>query len=169
MSMDNQRGGQEDRRTHLRVFVGADHRGYRLKNKVIRFLEKSGFSVTDLGTHREGVSCDYPLIARKVAEVVAKSDSYRGILVCMTGIGHTIAANKIPGIRAALCYNKKAALLSRTHNDANVLVLGARFVTQRELFNIVATWLKAKFEGGRHLRRIKQIKKIEKQYGCPHC
>lgn len=148
----------------MKIFIGADHRGFKLKKKISAFLKAREFEVVDKGTYTEGVSCDYPAISCKVAKAVAQSKNTRGILVCMTGIGHAIAANKVRGIRAALCYNKKAALLSRTHNDANVLVLGAKFVRQKELFDIVRIWLKAPFEGGRHLRRVNQIRRIEKQY-----
>jgi len=120
--------------------------------------------VVDVGTHDEGVMCDYPKISYDVATRVAKSKSARGILICMTGIGHSIAANKIPGAYAALCYNKEAAAFSRQHNNANVLVLGAKFVGESEMFEIIKIWLNAKFEGGRHLRRVKQIKEIEKEF-----
>ncbi len=147
------------------VFIGADHRGFRLKGAVIDFLRKRDFEVIDMGIGKEGVNCDYPRYARKVAVHVARHKGARGILVCMTGIGHTIAANKIPGIRAALCYNRTAARLSRAHNDANVLVLGARFVSgQRALFAIITEWFRTPFEGGRHSRRVNQIKKIEKSF-----
>ena len=148
----------------MKIYIGADHRGFNLKKKITVFLEKKGFSVEDFGTYKRNPPCDYPLISHDVARAVAHSRSDRGILVCMTGLGHAIAANKVPGVRATLCYNKKAAFLSRAHNNANVLVLGAKFVKQKDLFQIVNTWLKTPFEGGRHLRRIKQISKIERQY-----
>ena len=108
--------------------------------------------------------CDYPKISYDVATRVANSKSARGILICMTGLGHSIAANKVPGAYAALCYNKEAAALSRQHNNANVLVLGAKFVGESEMLEIIKVWLNAKFEGGRHLRRVKQIKEIEKKF-----
>ncbi len=148
----------------MKIFVGADHRGFLLKNKIIRFLEKKGFKPGDLGIKRKGVICDYPLISLKVAEAVAANKGSRGILACMTGIGHSIAANKIPSIRAALCYNRESALLSRKHNDANVLIISSRFVEQKQINGIITVWLKARFEGGRHLRRVNQIKKIEKKF-----
>lgn len=148
----------------MKIFIGADHRGYALKQKIGAALKAQGHSVVDVGTYDEGVSCDYPKMAYDVATKVAKSKSARGILVCMTGIGHSIAANKVPGAYAALCYNKEAAALSRQHNNANVLVLGAKFVGESEMFEIIKVWLNEKFEGGRHLRRVKQIKAIEKEF-----
>ena len=148
----------------MKIFIGADHRGFLLKKKVIGHLAGAGFQVIDLGVDQEGVVCDYPKIAYEVGIHTAKSKNARGILVCMTGIGHSIAANKIPGIYAALCYNREAAQLSREHNNSNVLILGAKFVGEDELFPIVDVWLNTKFEGGRHLRRIKQIKAIEKEF-----
>ncbi len=146
----------------MKIFIGADHRGFELKNKIAEILEKKGYQVVDMGTYKENPPCDYPKISYEVASKVVKSKSNRGILVCMTGIGHTIAANKIPGANAALCYNKEAALLSREHNNANILVLGAKFVFPDELFAIVDVWLSTKFAGGRHLRRVKQIRQIER-------
>lgn len=147
----------------MKIFIGADHRGFLLKKKIIRLLEEKGHTVEDAGCYEEGVSCDYPQFADKVASLVVKHKDSRGILVCMTGIGHTIAANKVPGAYAALCYNKQAAELSRQHNNANVLVLGAKFVGQSAMKDIILTWLKTPFEGGRHQRRVNQIKRIEKR------
>ena len=148
----------------MKIFIGADHRGFKLKQKVIGFLRKQGHQVTDVGSYNEE-SCDYPLISCKVASAVAKTKNARGILVCLTGIGHSIAANKVPGALAALCYNKEAAVLSRRHNNANVLVLGAKFVNPKQFKSIIMAWLNTAFEGGRHLRRVKQIKQIEKNKG----
>src|SRR3989338_2428307 len=148
----------------MKIFIGADHRGFQLKKEIKDLLARLGHQVMDVGSFDEE-SCDYPLISCKVASAVAKSRNARGILVCMTGIGHSMAANKVPGALAALCYNKEAAILSRQHNNSNVLVLGAKFVTPEELKDIVITWLNTPFEGGRHLRRIKQIKQIEKNRG----
>lgn len=127
-------------------------------------LRDAGYSVMDAGTDTDAVSCDYPALSYAVASQVAKSKTARGILVCMTGIGHSIAANKVPGAYAALCYNKEAAVLSRQHNNANVLVLGAKFLNNTaDMKKIIMAWLQAKFEGGRHLRRFKQIREIEKR------
>ena len=132
MPMDNQGGYREDSEPAMKIFVGADHRGYNLKGKVVRLLTGKGHNVVDVGTHLKGQSCDYPRFSYKVAASVVKTKGSRGILLCMTGIGHSIAANKIPGVRAALCYNQKAARLSRSHNDANILVIGSQFVGQKE-------------------------------------
>lgn len=148
----------------MKIFIGADHRGYVLKEKVKALLEQQGYNITDVGTDRDDVPCDYPKIAYQVAVNVAKSKGARGILVCMSGIGHSIAANKVPGVYAALCYNKEAAALSRQHNNANVLVLSAKFVAEKEMFEIIKVWLTAVFEGGRHLRRVNQIKAIEREF-----
>src|SRR3989338_8344357 len=148
----------------MKIYIGADHRGFNLKKKIAVFLEKKGFSVEDFGTYKRNPPCDYPLISHDVARAVAHSRSDRGILVCMTGLGHAIAANKIPGVRAALCYNKRTARLSRAHNDANILVVGAKFVRQKDIEGIIAVWLKTEFDGGRHRRRVDQIKKIEKEF-----
>ena len=149
----------------MKVFIGADHRGYNLKKKIVKLLEAADYQVIDTGSVDE-TPCDYPKISYEVATRVANSRGSRGILICLTGIGHTIAANKVPGAYAALCYNKKAALLSRQHNDANVLVLGAKFVPPEKMPEIIKVWLKTEFEGGRHLRRVNQIKEIEKQCHC---
>ena len=148
----------------MKVFIGADHRGFALKQKISEILKKQGYSVEDVGTYVPDEPCDYPKMAYAVATGVASSKGARGILVCMTGIGHTIAANKVPGVYAALCYNKEAAALSRRHNNANVLVLGAKFVGESAMFEIIKVWLAAEFEGGRHLRRVKQIKAIEQKF-----
>ena len=147
----------------MKIFIGADHRGFKLKKKIAQYLAQQKYDVVDVGAFTDDVSSDYPDISKKVAGQVLKNKDAKGILVCMTGLGHSMAANKIPGIRAALCYNKKAALLSRKHNDANVLILGSQFVKQSEMFGIIKAWLKTRFEGGRHLRRVNQIKKIEKE------
>ncbi|MBF0522757.1 MAG: ribose 5-phosphate isomerase B [Candidatus Omnitrophica bacterium] len=146
----------------MKVFIGADHRGFKLKQEIIKVLTKRGLDVVDMGTSTDKESCDYPLIGYNVAREVAKSKDHRGILVCMTGIGQAITANKVPGAYAALCYNAEAARLSREHNNANILVLGAKFTKKADLHKIVKTWLEADFEGGRHQRRVDQIKKIEK-------
>ena len=146
----------------MKIFVGADHRGFPLKQEVVKLLEDLGHEVVDKGSCQKGVKCDYPKFSYKVAKEVARAKNARGILVCLTGIGHSIAANKVPGAYAALCYKREAAILSRKHNNANILVLGAKFVTKKELKDIIVIWLRTKFEGGRHLRRVNQIKRIEK-------
>ncbi len=147
----------------MKIFIGADHRGYNLKEKVIKFLKQKKYDVADVGTHQKNKSCDYPQFSFRVAQGVAKNKNAYGILICMTGIGHSIAANRIPGVRAALCYNKKAAQLSREHNNSNVLIVGSKFVSQKEIFEIVEVWLRTSFEKGRHLRRVNQIDRMSKK------
>ena len=148
----------------MKIFIGADHRGYQFKKIIVEKLHDRGDEVVDLGTHQENEACDYPKIAYAVATHVVRARGARGILVCMTGLGQAIAANKIPGAYAALCYTPETAALSRQHNNANILVLGAKFINPKELPEIVDVWLKSKFEGGRHLRRTKQIKEIEREF-----
>ncbi len=147
----------------MKIFIGADHRGFKLKEKLIDSLVRQGHEVIDEGAYAQKPPCDYPKISEKVATAVVKNKGSLGILACMTGIGHSIAANKVPGARAALCYNKKAAVLSREHNDANILIVGAKFVKAKDIFPIVSAWLKSQFQGGRHLRRVSQIKKLEQK------
>ncbi len=147
----------------MQIFIGADHRGYLLKKKTVERLRRAGHDIVDVGTHREDVSCDYPRFSVKVADAVAGTRNARGILICMTGIGHVIAANKVPGAYAALCYNKEAAALSREHNNSNILVIGAKFVSLKAMNEIIDIWLKTPFAGGRHARRVRQIRKIEKR------
>jgi len=144
----------------MKIFIGADHRGFSFKKEIVKHLAEQGFYVVDVGTYAKDVPCDYPKFSAKVAQGVLSSKGARGILICMTGIGHSIAANRFRGIRAALCYSMAAARFSRAHNDANVLILGSKFVSKKEMIRIINTWLKAPFEGGRHLRRIKQIDKL---------
>ncbi len=146
----------------MKIFIGADHRGYHFKKKIITMLNDQGCDVVDVGANDPTVSCDYPKIAYKVATRVAKSKDGRGVLLCMSGIGQTIAANKVRGAYAALCYNAQSAALSRQHNNSNILVLGSKFVKTKDLPKILRTWLNTEFEGGRHRRRINQIKKMEK-------
>jgi len=152
----------------MKIFIGSDHRGFKLKENLVNFLKGKGFKVFNLGSYSEKPS-DYPLISYRVAKKVAKGRKNRGILICKTGIGSSIAANKILGVRAGLCYNLKAAKLCREHNDANLLVLGSDFVNQNLAKRIVSVFLKTDFLGDlkgnqRHKRRVEQIKEIEK--GC---
>ena len=146
----------------MKIYIGADHRGYKFKKKIIGLLELKGHGVIDMGTYDDTASCDYPQIASKVAGKVAGSRGAKGILVCMSGIGQAMAANKVRGAYAALCYNVQAAALSRKHNNANILVLSSKFVKPKDLPKILNTWLNTEFEGGRHRRRINQIRRIEK-------
>lgn len=142
------------------VVIGSDHGGFRLKEKIKKFLGDKGYQVKDVGCFNQE-SCDYPVYAYEAAKEVSLRNFSKGILICKSGIGNSMVANKLPGVRAALCYNLKAAKLSRMHNDANVLVLGALFVNEAMAKRMVSLWLKTEFEGGRHLRRVEQIKKIE--------
>ncbi len=148
----------------MKIFIGADHRGFQLKKNITDALKALGHEVKDVGTHVEGVDCDYPEISLQVGREIVRNPGSRGILLCMTGIGHSIAANKVPGVYAALVYNKEAAVLSRQHNDSNVLVLGSKFIDEAHMLEIVKIWLSTAFEGGRHLRRKEQIQGIEKEF-----
>jgi RpiB/LacA/LacB family sugar-phosphate isomerase len=143
-----------------RIIIGSDHAGFRLKQSLKSYLLSLGFEVKDLGTYSLK-RCDYPQIAYSLAYQVSSGNFSRGILICKTGIGNSIVANRLPGIRAALCYNTKAAKLSREHNDSNVLVLGRAFVSNSQAKRITRTWINTGFCGGRHKRRLNQIKKIE--------
>ena len=148
----------------MKIFIGADHRGFQLKKKICEWLKSTGHEVVDVGTDTEDTVCDYPLIAYKVATAIRHFPGSRGILLCMSGLGQSIAANKVPGIYAALVYNKEAALLSRKHNDSNVLVMGSKFVDESHMLEIIKIWLSTAFDGGRHLRRKEQIQKIETEF-----
>ena len=145
-----------------RIAIGADHGGFALKAALIPLLQAKGFEVADLGTHSPE-SCDYPAIAYKVASTVAERRFDRGILLCKSGIGIAIVANKVPGIRAGVCSDLFDAQRSRAHNDANVLVLGAEKLSTARAKRIVETWLSTPFEsGGRHERRVRQIAALER-------
>jgi RpiB/LacA/LacB family sugar-phosphate isomerase len=145
------------------LVAGSDHAGFKLKELVKRLLEKEGYRVEDVGTHDE-TPVDYPLYAEKVALKILEKRGRQGILICGTGIGASIAANKIPGIRAALVANVEEARLSREHNDANLLVLGGWGFDKESVPKILKTWLNKKFQGGRHRRRVNQITRLEKKY-----
>ncbi|MDS1030347.1 ribose 5-phosphate isomerase B [Bacillota bacterium LX-D] len=147
----------------MKIAIGSDHGGYALKEKVVAYLQAKDVELTDFGTM--GVdSVDYPDYALKVAEAVAEGQYDRGILICGTGIGIGIAANKVPGIRAALCNDTFSARASREHNDANILTMGERVIGPGLALDIVDIWLKTEFAGGRHSRRIAKIKEIEQKY-----
>lgn len=147
----------------MRVSIGSDHRGIEVRSWIQSTLENLNCSVDDRGTHSEE-SCDYPDIAADVARQVADAKSDRGILICGTGIGVSIAANKISGVRAAVCHNEETASLSRLHNDANVLCLPGNNADQETIASIVQTWIETDFEGGRHARRVDKIAELE----CDH-
>ncbi len=147
----------------MRIAIGSDHAGFSLKEELKEFLIKKGYQVKDVGAFSDD-SVDYPEFSEKVAVLVSQKKADRGIVICGTGIGVSIVANKVPGVRAALCQNVFTARYSRRHNDSNVLALGARVVELTQAKKIIITWLTTSFEGGRHERRVKQIKKIEDKY-----
>jgi len=145
------------------VAVGADHGGYRLKEALKPVLTSLGLEVHDVGVHAE-TPADYPDMALQVAELIASGGAMRGILIDGAGIGSAIAANKVPGIRAALCYDKASARNSREHNDSNVLTLGARLLTASQAEDVLRTWIATPFAGGRHEARVQKIRDIEQRY-----
>ncbi len=145
----------------MKIALACDHGGFRLKETVKSYLEELNIEYIDFGTFSEE-SVDYPDFAYKAAKAVAEGEADRGIFICGTGIGISIAANKVKGIRAALCYNIFAAEMSRRHNNANVLCLGGRILGDELAKAIVKIWLETPFEGGRHRRRIEKIAEIEK-------
>ncbi len=144
----------------MKIAVGSDHGGFNLKEEVKKWLQEKGHKVEDLGTFSLD-SVDYPDVAVAVSKKVAAGLADKGILVCGTGIGVSIAANKIPGIRAALCHDTFSARAAREHNDANVLALGERVIGRGLAMDIVETWLGSRFAGGRHQRRIDKITALE--------
>jgi len=143
------------------ILIASDHAGFALKEKLKAYLGKLGFRVKDLGTHSKE-RCDYPGFAYAVAKAISRRRYKKGILICKSGIGNSIVANRLPRVRAALCFNIRAAKLSREHNDSNVLVLGSAFVNEKLAKAILRVWLETEFLGGRHLRRLHQITEIEK-------
>jgi ribose 5-phosphate isomerase B len=146
----------------MKIAIAADHAGFEEKEKVKKTLDELGVDYTDMGTNSAD-SVDYPDYARKVGEAVAAGKFDKGILVCGSGTGMAIAANKVPGIRAAVAWNEEIARLSRQHNNANVLSLAARYIPDEEQSKIVKAWLETDFEGGRHERRVVKITQIEKE------
>ena len=144
----------------MRISIGADHAGFTLKQHVVEYLRELGHDVDDRGTHTEE-SVDYPAICAEVGRAVVEGRADRGIVIGGSGQGEQIAANKIPGVRAALCNDLYTARMSREHNDANVLALGGRIVASGLADEIVKLWLETAFEGGRHKRRVDQIHAIE--------
>jgi ribose 5-phosphate isomerase B len=143
----------------MKIALGSDHAGYKAKEELKKNLS-TVHQVTDCGAPSEK-PVDYPDMAAKVGELVASGKVERGILICGTGIGMSIAANKIPGVRAALCRSREEARLSREHNDANVLCLGARILSQESIIEIARVWLSVDFSGGRHEGRVEKIKNLE--------
>jgi ribose 5-phosphate isomerase B len=144
----------------VKIIIGSDHGGYELKGKLIGLLKEKKYKVEDFGTHSKD-PCDYPRIGFEVAEAVSKGKADRGILICRSGVGMTIIANKLHGIRAAACYDKAMAKSSREHNDCNILVLAADYTDFKVAKELVDIWLSTEPAGERHERRVKQIKEIE--------
>ena len=138
-----------------KIYIASDHAGYNLKNSIIARLSKKQ-KIIDLGPNSKD-SVDYPDYAKKLSKKVASNSGNFGILVCGSGMGMAIVANKTKNIRAALCYSKKNTKLSRLHNNANIITLGERLINKNKAINLIKTFLSTKFEGGRHLRRVKKI------------
>ena len=148
-----------------KIIIGGDHGGYRLKKILDEMLEKEEYRLRDVGTFSEE-PCDYPLIGARVARAVSAGIFPRGILLCKSGAGMAIVANKFPHVRAAVCQTVELARRSRQHNDANVLVLGAEQMNQKKAVAVVKAWLETPFEAGRHARRLRQIERIERKIVC---
>ncbi|TMQ60095.1 MAG: ribose 5-phosphate isomerase B [Candidatus Eisenbacteria bacterium] len=145
------------------IAIGADHAGFEMKERVKKHLESRGHAIQDMGTHSPE-STDYPPYAFRVAEAVRDGKVERGVLLCDSGNGIAIAANKVDGIRATICLNPKMAELARRHNDANVLVLASAFTAAGDLVPILDTWFQSPFDGGRHARRVGQITEYERTH-----
>ncbi len=145
----------------MKIALGADHGGYTLKKSIGEFLKDEGYQPLDFGT-QSAEPCDYPVYAYKVAKAVSDRKAVLGILICKSGNGMAMVANKLPRVRAAICFDKNVAVLSRQHNDANILVLGSEhLLDEPEL--IVRSWLESSFEGGRHKRRVNLIDRVEQR------
>lgn len=147
----------------MKIAIGSDHAGVEMKEELIGLLKEMTFEPIDLGTNGP-TSVDYPDFGERVARAVVDGKADRGILICGTGIGMSITANKIPGIRAALCNELLSARMSRLHNDANILVIGGRIIGKGLAREIAKVWLETPFDGGRHLDRLKKITLIEKKF-----
>lgn len=147
----------------MKVAIASDHRGYHLKEKVISLLKARGHEVIDDGPASDA-SVDYPDFAALVAKKVSSGEVERGILICGTGIGMAISANKFPGVRAAACTDEVTAELSRRHNDLNVLCLSGDLLSSRSIERLVDIWMKTDFEGGRHQRRVEKIRQLESEH-----
>ncbi|MEO8496690.1 MAG: ribose 5-phosphate isomerase B [Planctomycetota bacterium] len=147
----------------MQIAIGSDHRGYGMKLKLAELLTGLGHVVADEGTHSTE-SCDYPDISSAVAGKVSSGEADRGILVCGTGIGMAITANKFPGVRATTCNDEITAEICRRHNDVNVLCLSGDLLGESRLNNLLQVWLETEFEGGRHARRLEEIAEIERKW-----
>lgn len=146
-----------------KLVIGSDHTGYKIKQILIQLLKSQGFEILDVGTDNEN-SCDYPDFAIKVAEEIKNGNADFGILIDATGIPSAITANKIPGIRAATCYNEFSAQSSREHNNSNVLVIGAKTLGEESIKSVLSVWLNSVFLGERHQKRLDKISDVEKKY-----
>lgn len=146
----------------MKIGIGNDHAAVDMKFEIVKYLEESGYEMVNFGTDTND-SCDYPVYGEKVARAVANGEVDRGILICGTGVGISLAANKVKGIRAAVCSESVTARFSRLHNDANILAFGARIVGVETAKDMVNVWLNTEFEGGRHQRRVDLIMKIEEE------
>ena len=146
----------------MKICIGSDHAGFELKERIVSSLRELGFDVADVGTDSEA-SVDYPVYAFRVARAVASGEAERGILVCGSGIGMCMSANRVSGVRAVTGYEPFGAKMSRRHNDSNVLCLGSRFTGRDLAMEIVTVWLKEPFEGGRHKKRVDLIDSIAKE------
>ncbi len=147
----------------MKIAIGADHGGYELKESLITYLKSRNIQIVDCGTN-SNQSVDYPDFGLAVADMVSRQEVELGVLICTTGIGQSMTANKVPGVRAALCLNDDQAKFSRLHNDANVIVFGAKYTSAEEAQKMLDVWLATSFEGGRHQRRVEKISEIEKKY-----
>ncbi len=145
------------------IVIGSDHGGYQTKEFLKKFLGELGYRVLDIGTNSEE-ACDYPDYAYAVARIVAKGEAWRGIMIDATGVASSIVCNKVPGVRAAACYNEFVAASSREHNDANVLTLGAKVLGPELIKSIVKVWLETWFGGGRHKKRLDKVNDIERRF-----
>ncbi len=145
------------------VVIGSDHGGYQTKEMLKKYLGDLGFRVLDIGTNSEE-ACDYPDFAYAVARIVAKGEAWRGIMIDATGVASSIVCNKVPGVRAAACFNEFVAQSSREHNDANVLTLGAKVLGPELVKSVVKVWLGTWFGGGRHKKRVDKITDVEKRF-----
>ena len=142
-----------------KIYIGADHAGFELKQKLVEELKRLGYEPVDVGPKTLDPADDFPDYAKPVAQAVSTGHVKRGVLTCGTGLGMAYTANRYPKVRAAVVWNTEIAELAKKHNDANVLVLPARFVSEREGLDILHTWLETDFEGGRHQRRVEKIDK----------
>ncbi|MFH1783360.1 MAG: ribose 5-phosphate isomerase B [bacterium] len=147
----------------MHIAIGSDHAGLVLKGALKGYMKRLGYRVTDFGTFSEE-SCDYPDYAVRVAKAVADKTFQRGVLICNTGIGMAIAANKVSGVRAALCWDMQTARSASSHNKANVLCLSQKLTSLDKAKKMLKVWIDTPFSGGRHLRRVKKISSIEKKY-----